>query len=70
MDRREDDSGGNIITLVSSRLTAPLQPVQRECVLQPTEINHRRLRFLWPTIARATEINVVKDELNSFVYVK
>lgn len=33
VDRREDDSGGYIITLVSSRLPASLQPVQRQCVL-------------------------------------
>lgn len=38
VDRGEDDSGGYIITQVSSRLTAPLDPVQRE---YPT--SHQRL---------------------------
>lgn len=67
VDKGEDDSGGYIITLVSSRLPASLQPVQRECILLA---NTRDVCAFMALIGQASVVNVVTDRLNSFRYVK
>lgn len=48
VDRREDDSGGYIITLVSSRLPASLQPVQRVCPTSQQRITRDVCAFHGP----------------------
>lgn len=48
VDSGEDDSGGYIITQVSSRLTAPLEPVQRECSTSQQRLTRDVCAFYGP----------------------
>ena len=48
VDRREDDSGGYIITLVSTRLPASLQPVQRVCPTSQRRLTRDVCAFIGP----------------------